>query len=85
MTSWTCGLACMTALSVDTIEEWMEGSCQGDWTVRLADFDGPLGSGKKKIEVLFEQREDMAIFKAEFKAFEAQTLRAGGEAGILDY
>lgn len=82
MSSWTCGLACVTALSINIIDDWLEESCQGEWTVRLADFDGPLRSGAKKIEVLFEQREDMASFKAGFKSFEAQILQGGGGDGM---
>jgi hypothetical protein len=80
MASWTCGLACTTAVPVSRVEDWLTENCQGDWTVRLAGFAGDIDSGKKKIEVLFETRDDMATFKARFKAYEAEVLRERGYA-----
>ncbi len=78
MANFTCGLACMTALSLSEVENWLDSNCPDDWTVRLADGQGPLAGGKMKIEVLFETREDMATFKAGFKSFEAQAVSSGG-------
>ncbi len=75
MASWTCGLACKTALPVATVEAWLEENCKSNWSVRLADVDGVPGALNKKIEVLFEDREDMDTFKAGFKSFEAQKIR----------
>lgn len=77
----TCGLAYMTELSVGEVEAWMETHCPGDWTVRLADDSDPLSRGKKKVEVLFENRADMDTFKARFKAYEAERAAGGAKAG----
>ena len=78
MANFSCGLAYMTALSLSDVEGWLESNCPGDWTVRLADGENPLAQGRKKIEVLFETREDMATFKARFKTFEEQRASSGG-------
>lgn len=80
MGNLTCGLAYMTTLKVGEVEAWLEIHCPGDWTVRLADDSDPLARGKKKVEVLFENRADMDTFKARFKSYEAE--RAAGGAKI---
>lgn len=75
----TCGLAYLTELSVSEVEVWLEANCPGDWTVRLADGEDPLKKGKKKVEVLFEERADLDTFKARFKSFEAEVAAGGGK------
>ena len=77
----TCGLAYVTELSVGEVEAWLETHCPGDWTVRLADEGDPLARGKKKVEVLFENRADMDTFKARFKSYEAERAAGGAKAG----
>lgn len=81
MGNLTCGLAYMTELSVSEVEAWLEASCPGDWTVRLADDGDPLARGKKKVEVLFENRADMDTFKARFKSYEAERAAGGAKIG----
>jgi hypothetical protein len=81
MGNLTCGLAYMTVLSVGEVETWLEAHCPGDWTVRLADDSDPLARGKKKVEVLFENRADMDTFKARFKSYEAERAAGGAKAG----
>ena len=81
MSSLTCGVAYVTALAVSEVEKWLEMNCPGDWTVRLADSDDALPPGKKKIEVLFELRDDLETFKARFKSFEEQKTAGRGAGG----
>ncbi|MBT3361575.1 MAG: hypothetical protein HN403_18280 [Rhodospirillales bacterium] len=76
MSQMTCGLAYVTGLPLSEVEDWIEANCSGDWSVGLADGDDPIGGGKTKIQVLFELREDLEIFKGRFKAFEQQKVSA---------
>ncbi len=78
MTQMTCGLAYVTTVALSEVEDWLDANCSGDWSVGLAEGDDPIGGGKTKIQILFELRPDMEIFKGRFKAFEAQKASGGG-------
>lgn len=60
----TYGIIYKTAGGMTQIEDWMDGQCQGDWSLVLADMDDDLV--KKTFRVMFELETDKTNFIENF-------------------
>ncbi len=67
MSAMTCGVGYKTEKSIESIENWLDSNCEGDWDVVLRDMDDSNPAKILKVlEVLFELSDDREKFKVEF-------------------
>ena len=58
------GVQYSTTESLGGLEDWLDGHCQGKWSMALEDIDEK--NGKKTVKILFDEPGDKQRFIAHF-------------------
>lgn len=61
------GLKFKTSAAIETIEDWLDANCKGEWDVDIEAISTELR--QKSVAVYFETDEDRDAFKAAYKDF----------------
>jgi hypothetical protein len=59
------GLKFKTSTSINTIEDWLDNNCEGEWDVEIEAISTALQ--QKSVAVYFESEADRDAFKAIYK------------------